>query len=297
MAFILSYARRAVERHDFIAAGDVMVDVAVAGDVLPHGGHVTGKVRVTAGGSAANAAAWARSTGASAGVLGRVGDDVAGMALRAALEERGIEAALGVDKESPTGAVLRLGGTIVAERGANARFAPDDLPQRLETGALLVSGYLLLHEDTEATARAVLERAEAAWVAVDAASARLLDRYGRERFFAATAGASVLLLNEDEAFALTDDEPEGATRALGDLYRLVCVKRGPAGAVATVEGELITASAPAVEEVDAAGAGDALAGVLLASLARGRAAAEALEAAVRAGAAAAASPAPWPESS
>jgi sugar/nucleoside kinase (ribokinase family) len=297
MALILSYARRAVERRDFIAVGDVMVDVAVAGDVLRHGGHVTGKVSVAAGGSAANAAAWARTAGASAAVLGRVGDDVAGRVLRTALEERGVEAALAVDKEAPTGAVLLLGGTVVAERGANARFAPGDLPQPLEAGALLVSGYLLLHEDTEATARAVLERAEAAWVAVDAASARLLDRYGRERFFAATAGASVLLLNEDEAFALTDDEPEGATRALGDLYRLVCVKRGPAGAVATVEGELITASAPAVEEVDAAGAGDALAGVLLASLARGRAAAEALEAAVRAGAAAAASPAPWPESS
>jgi sugar/nucleoside kinase (ribokinase family) len=283
-----------VERRDVIAVGDVMIDVAVAGDVLPRGGHVSGKVRFTAGGSAPNAAAWARTAGASAAVVGRVGDDVAGRVLRDALEERGIEAALAIDSEAPTGAVLLLGGTIVAERGANARFAPADLPARLEAGAVLVSGYLLLHEDTEGTARAALERTNATWIAVDAGSARLLDRYGRERFFVATDEASVLLLNEDEAFALTDDEPEGAARALGDLYRLVCVKRGAGGAVAILDGELVAAAAPRVDVVDPAGAGDAFAGALLASLAHGRSLTAALDEAVRAGAAAAASGASWP---
>ena len=283
-----------MDRRDVIAVGDVMIDVSVAGDALAHSGHVTGKVRITAGGSAANAAAWACAGGANAAVVGRVGDDVPGRMLRSALEERGIEALFAADGASPTGAVLTLGSTIVAERGANARFSPDDVPPRLEAGAVLVSGYALLQADTEGGALAALERADAEWVAVDAASARLLDRYGREPFFAATSGASALLLNEDEAFALTDEEPEGAARALGDLFRLVCVKRGAAGAIGVLDGEVLQAPAPEVQVVDAAGAGDAFAGALLAALAAGRPFAQALDEAVRAGSAAAASSSSWP---
>ena len=274
-----------------------MIDVSVEGDALEHGGHVTGKVRIAPGGSAANAGAWARAGGASAAVVGRVGDDVAGTVLRAALEERGIDALLAADNEAPTGAVLTLGDTIVAERGANARFVPADVPAALEAGAVLVSGYALLQPDTETAAVAALERAAAEWVAVDAASARLLDRYGREPFFAATGAATALLLNEGEAYALTDDEPGGAARALGDLYRLVCVKRGPAGAVAVLDGEPFEAPAPKVEVVAAAGAGDAFAGALFAALTKERPFNEALAEAVRAGSAAAASAANWPDPS
>jgi sugar/nucleoside kinase (ribokinase family) len=271
-----------------------MIDIAVRGEALAHGGHVSGQVRIGPGGSAANAAVWARAAGAAAAVIGRVGDDFAGRALQAALEQRGVQALLAVDDEAATGAVLALGSTIVAERGANARLAPLDLPDRLEAGAVLVSGYALLHEDTEAAARAALDRADAPWLAIDAASASLLDRYGRQRFLDTTSAASVLLLNEDEAHALTDDQPEGAARALGRLYRLVCVKRGPAGVVAVLDGQVLSAAAPAVEAVEAVGAGDAFAGVLLASLARGRVLGDALEEASRAGAAAVTSRAAWP---
>jgi ribokinase len=283
-----------VKRRDFIAVGDVMIDVSVEGDVLPSGGHVTGKVRITPGGSAPNAAAWARAAGASAAVVGRVGNDVAGSILRTALQARGIEALLTEDESSATGAVLTLGGIIVAERGANSRLVPEDLPARLDAGAVLVSGYALLQPDTEAAALSAFERADAEWLAVDAASARLLDRYGREPFFAATGPVSALLLNEDEAFALTDDEAEGAARALGDLYRLVCVKGGRTGALAVLDGELFRAPAPEVDVVDAAGAGDAFAGALLAALVRERRFEDALAEGVRAGSAAAASPSAWP---
>ena len=274
-----------------------MIDVSVEGDALEHGGHVTGKVRIAPGGSAANAAAWAGAGGASAAVVGRVGDDVAGAVLRTALEERGIDALLAADAEAPTGAVLTLGGTIVAERGANARFVPADVPAALEAGAVLVSGYALLQPDTEAAALAALERAAAEWIAVDAASARLLDRYGREPFFAATGAATGLLLNEDEAYALTDEEPEGAARALRDLYRLVCVKRGADGAVGVLDGELLAVPAPRIAVVDPAGAGDAFAGALLTALVKERPFEEALDEAVRAGSAAAASASSWPDPS
>jgi sugar/nucleoside kinase (ribokinase family) len=253
-------------------------------------------VRMRPGGSSATAAVWAAATGASAAVVARVGADFAGEALRLALGERGVAALVTEDPEAPTGAVLLLGEEVVAERGANARLAPDDLPAEIGSPALLVSGYLLLPEDTEATGRAALARARGPWLAVDAASARLLARYGRARFLAATEAATVLLLNEDEALALTGNEGDAAALALADAYRIVCVKRGAGGAVAAVDGGLVRAGVdkrrPSPGEVT--GAGDAFAGTLLARLVAGADPERAVADACAAGAAALDAPDGWP---
>jgi sugar/nucleoside kinase (ribokinase family) len=277
-----------------VAVGDLMIDVTVDETALARGGHVVGAVRLRPGGSAANAAVWARAAGAAATVIGRVGGDTAGRVLRAALEEHGVQALVAADEEAPTGIFVRLGERVVAERGANAGLVPDDVPAELRAEAVLVSGFILLHDDSGPAAEAALARAAAPWVAVDAGSARLLDSYGRERFLAATERASLLLLNEDEAFALTDEEPAAAARALADFYEVVCVKEGPAGAVAARAGELTRAESPPVDVADPTGAGDAFAAALLVALSSGRALPDALTEACRAGAASAGSRDPWP---
>jgi sugar/nucleoside kinase (ribokinase family) len=280
---------------DVLTVGDVMVDVRVPADAL-RTGHVVGRVQMRPGGSSANAAVWAAATGASAAVVARVGADFAGNALRLALGERGVDALLTEDREAPTGAVLLLGEEVVAERGANARLAPDHLPAEIGSPALLVSGYLLLQEDTEAAGHAALARARGPWIAVDAGSARLLARYGRARFFAATEAATVLLVNEGEALALTGSEGEAAALALADAYRIVCVKQGAGGAVAAVDGGLVRAGVgerrPSPGEVT--GAGDALAGTLLARLVAGADPERALADACTAAAAALDAPDGWP---
>jgi sugar/nucleoside kinase (ribokinase family) len=277
---------------DVIAVGDVMVDVHAPAAATP--GHVVGQIRLHAGGSAPNAAVWAAAAGAQAGVVGRVGDDFAGRALRRELEARGVATGLAVDPDLPTGCVLRLGERILGERGANTRLGPSDVPSTLAAGAVLVSGYILLHEDSEAAALTALERARSAWIAVDGASARLLERYGRERFLRATAAATVLLVNADEALALTGEDPESAAKALANRYRLVCVKRGAGGAVACLDGAILRTNAPRITLADESGAGDAFAGALLAALARGRPIEVAFEEAARAGGAAASSHGLWP---
>jgi sugar/nucleoside kinase (ribokinase family) len=277
---------------DVIAVGDVMVDVH--GPAAATAGHVVGQIRLHAGGSAPNAAVWAAAAGARAGVIGRVGDDFAGRALRGELEAHGVDARLAVDPDLPTGSVLRLGERILGERGANTRLDPTDVPSTLAAGAVLVSGYVLLHEDSEAAALTALERARSAWIAVDGASARLLERYGRERFLRATAAATVLLVNADEALALTGEDPERAAEALANRYRLVCVKRGADGAVACLDGALLRTNAPRITLADDSGAGDAFAGALLAALASDRPIEVAFEEATRAGAAAASSHGLWP---
>jgi sugar/nucleoside kinase (ribokinase family) len=240
----------------FVAVGDVMVDVAAAGS-----GHAA-RIALAAGGSAVNAAMWAASTGADATVVGRVGDDLGGRAIRAALEERGVGADFSVDAESATGTFLVVDGEIRADRGANARFGPEHLPDRIEADAVLVSGYL-----PAPTVEEALARSEAAWVALAPA---LLDPV--------PSGADALLVDEVEARRMTGSPPEEAARTLAESFRLVCVTCGAAGAVGVLDGTFETCMPDPVESIGPVGAGDAFAAGVLVALAAGADLQSALEA-------------------
>lgn len=261
--------------YDLIAVGDVMLDGALPAPVAD--GRVHGRIELRPGGSAANAALAAARLGARAVVVGRVGDDPAGRLVTDALVSAGVDPLLARDAAARTGCVVVVGGTsIVADPGASARLAPDDLPASLEAGAVLVSGYSLLQSEPEAAARAALERARTDNLAVDAASARLLAAFGVDRFLTATAAAGILLANAEEARVLTGVDGGEAALALARRYRVACVKLGAAGAVAATGDELVRVDVQPVDSADTLGAGDAFAGGFLVSLARGAPLAEAL---------------------
>jgi sugar/nucleoside kinase (ribokinase family) len=97
-------------------------------------------------------------------------------------------------------------------------------------------------------------------------------------------GVDAVLVDETEAQRLTGAEPEAAARALGRSFRLACVTRGPAGAVAVLDGRLETAATEPVDAARPVGAGDAFAACLLLALAGGADLREALTAACRVGA-------------
>jgi sugar/nucleoside kinase (ribokinase family) len=284
---------------DVIAVGDVMIDVRVEASALEEGGDVHGRVLVRPGGSASNAAVWAAESGAKARVHGRVGSDAAGALVRDELIRRGVEPALSMDPEADTGTMLVVHEpgvrSMVADRGANARFSAEDLPERLEAVAVLVSGYMLLHEPTYPAAAAALERAAARFVAVDGASWPMIRDFGVERFFDATARANTLLVNQREAEILTGRRGDAAGDLLAERYPVVCVKLAEAGAVMSWEGLAIRYAGAPVRERDPTGAGDAFDGVLLAQLAAGRSPGDALQEACRAGARVAASLETWPD--
>jgi fructokinase len=94
---------------------------------------------------------------------------------------------------------------------------------------------------------------------------------------------------------LTGCEPAEACRKLGERFRLVAVKRGPAGACLSLDGVFLDARSPLIDEADPTGAGDAFDGVLLSALARGTDPQTALDAACAAGARVASSLGAWPE--
>jgi sugar/nucleoside kinase (ribokinase family) len=254
----------------FVAVGDVMLDVTASGE-----GHAA-SVDVTAGGSAVNAGLWAAAAGVDATVFGRVGDDLAGRAVRAALEEQGVHARLSTDPEARTGTFLVVDGEIRADRGANGRFDREHLPHALRADVVLLSGYL-----PAATVAAAAELADATWVAL---APGLLEPLPE--------GVDAVLVDEIEAQRLTGAEPEAAARALSTSFRLVCVTRGALGAVAVLDGRLEEAVAEPVEATRPVGAGDAFAACLLLALAHREDLGEALAAACRVGARIAAGVAP-----
>ncbi|MGZ8623982.1 MAG: carbohydrate kinase family protein [Actinomycetota bacterium] len=284
---------------DLLCIGDVMLDVRADAAQLARGGDVHGRVVVQPGGTSANAAVWAVWDGATARVHGGVGADLAGRLVAEALRERGVKMQLTPYPDAATGAMLVLHEpgerSMAADRGANARFRADVLPGMLVSGAVLVSGYLLLHEDTHPTARAAIERSVSPFVAVETASWPLVEAFGVERFFEVTEKATVLLANEREAEVLTGSMGEAAAKLLGDRFPIACVKLGDRGAVAVVDGAMHRAAAEPIEERDPTGAGDAFDGVFLAAVARGADVDDALRRACHAGALAASSFQAWPE--
>jgi len=233
-----------------------MVDVTASGV-----GHAA-RISLSTGGSAVNAALWAAVAGADATVVGRVGDDLAGRALRTALQERGVRSDFSVDPEVATGTFLVVDGEIRADRGANARFSPEDLPDPLEADAVLVSGYL-----PGPTVARALEQAEGTWIALAPA---FLDPL--------PPGANAILVDEVEALRITGSAPAEAARLLGERFRLACVTCGADGAVAVLDGRLETSRPEPVDNTGPVGAGDAFAAGLLVALAHGAGLRDALDA-------------------
>lgn len=222
--------------YDLVAVGDVMLDVHVK--AAPVAGTLHDAIRVCAGGSAVNAARAAQRLGARAAVVGRVGDDPAGAAIAGDLRRDGIDALLKVVAGTATGTVAYIGPGVVADRGANAGFVPDELPAARVT---LVSGYL----DTDAVGAAL---AHAQGVrAVD------LQRAGQSAF-----DADVVL---------------GPGLAVDDFavhHRVVCATLAERGALAVCGDERVGVVPERILAASPRGAGDTFAAAFLLALADDR---------------------------
>jgi ribokinase len=278
----------------FVAVGDVMVDVACSSKLPSPNERVHAEVSIRAGGSAVNAAAAAAAAGSSATVVGRIGSDAAGDLIAGELAERGIEAHLARDHDLPTGIALSLGPdpsspSVIANRGANAQLSPDDIPETLEVDALFISGFALFQTGSSEAAWTALDRFAGAWAGVDVSSPKLAAAARDADFPDAGRRRTVLLATADEARAMTGEEPEDAARTLASRFSVACIKLGEKGALAAA-GELVERRAvDPVARRSPFGAGDAFGAALLLALAAGDPLGRALDLACAAGARAAAS--------
>jgi ribokinase len=263
--------------HVFVAGGINMDLVATAERHPAVGETVTGKdVLYFPGGKGANQAVAASKLGAATTLIGRLGKDSFGEALRAFLSRQGMDLSLVQDtSDAHTGtAIITLANadnTIVVVPGANALVTPDDVGSAdLAMGDIAVSQF----EIPPAAIAAFFNRARAAGATtiLNPAPARAFDPKLLRL-------VDILVLNETELALLagcelrdTDDAARfvDAARSLRiDPAQVICVTLGKRGAVALADGEVVTVAGRTVRAVDTTGAGDCFVGALAAQLAQG----------------------------
>jgi len=270
-----------------LVVGDLLYDMlAKAEGEISLGTDTFVPIRVSAGGSGANAAAWLAHSGIETRFVGRVGDDVFGRFLEGEMERSGVGSYLARDPSLATGKVFVLVDgagerTMITDRGAGEALGPDDLsPTLFAGGHLHLSGYTLSGGSRRETAKEALRLARGArmTVSVDPSSVPLLHSVGPERFLEWTRGADLLFPNLTEGETLTGEtDPGRILEKLLPYYSSVVLKLGPEGALyADGGGEPLRVPAAAVRVEDTTGAGDAFSAGFLAAWLAGEAPAEAL---------------------
>lgn len=278
-------------RPPVVVVGSVNLDIVSTVVHIPTAGETVlgSDVQLYEGGKGANQAVGVARLGYPVSLIGRVGDDDAGVRLRAALAQRGVDVrATLVTRGVPTGMALiatdRVGqNSIVVSPGANARLSPRDIERH--AGLIRSAGMVLIQlEIPFATVRRVTEIAARAAVPVmmDPAPARSLPADLLRRL-------TWLTPNEGEAAALTGSGDAGArmSAALARQLARRLQRRGPKHVIITLgpRGCCVAADTGAVRvhpgfrvrAVDTTGAGDAFNAGLAVALLRGAA----VDAAVR----------------
>jgi sugar/nucleoside kinase (ribokinase family) len=262
-----------------LSIGDLVLDITIVpeGRLRPDDDNPA-VIRVGGGGQAANFCAWAAALGSPVRLVTRVGDDDRGRRLVTELEAVGIEV-FAVWAAEPTGMIAVLVGpggerTMATQRGASSGLQPHDLRPAWFRGVNLihVPAYSLFTEPLAAATRAAIElvRSSDGLLSIDLSSVGGLREYGAARF-----ADDLARLKPDLLFA-TRSESETLGVPLEDLAKVPILKLGRDGC--RVSGRHIRA--PRVQEVDATGAGDALAAAFCVSYLDGATPIEAAERAV-----------------
>lgn len=227
------------------------------------------------GGDVANVCVMAARTGADARLAARVGEDALGRTLLRFWRAETVNVAhVRIDSDAPTGIYVNEKTRNGSHRfdyhrrgSAGSRLRPDDLgsPFFEGLGALHTSGISLAVVPDAAEAAA--ERARGSGAALSFAVNHRPALGGEPAaVLAAARAADLVFISVEEAQSLLDvSSAEDVPAALGNGATEVVVTAGPDGALVACGGRTTTVRAPAVETVDAAGAGDALAGAYLAA--------------------------------
>ena len=205
-AGILRRGARLLSRAVICTLGDLLLDVIVRLDgPIASDTDTYGQTSVSAGGQAANVAAWVAALGGRARFVGKRARDPAGKVALADLRRSGVDV-LGPEVETGTGTVVSLATpdgrrTMLTDRGVAPTLAPDelDLGWFSDCEWLHVPGYSLVREPIAEAARAAARAAPR--VSVDASSVSAIAEIGREAFVEAVDDLrpAVVFANEAEA--------------------------------------------------------------------------------------------------
>jgi sugar/nucleoside kinase (ribokinase family) len=252
---------------DLLVVGDCNPDLLLAGgDVTPEFGQaekVVEEARLLVGGSATIVACAAARLGLSVALVAAVGDDLFGRFMLDELTARGVDVSACVVRPRATGVTVALvrgdDRAILTAPGAIASLTAADVPPHMLDRArhVHVGSYYLL-DGLRPDVASLVDAAHAAGATVS------VDPQG-DPSGGWDGGLPSLAPSLDMLFV-----NEGEHRMLrAEPSPLVVVKRGARGAAALAGGEVVEAEAPAVDAVDATGAGDSFDAGFIAARLRG----------------------------
>lgn len=248
--------------------GDIMLDVIVEapGGLVPDD-DAPARITFTAGGQAANVAAWVIALGGRARLFGPRSDTGHGRLVEDALTAQGIEVH-GPDTARP-GSVMSLvdnGRRSLASDPGSTDWLEHIAPGPWLDGAdwLFVSGYALLRSDSPARIVdvATSARVSGARVAVDLSSASMIGECGAGRFrdLWQRLRPAVVFANDDEwTVTHRGDAPARATSFGAGGTSVLVLKHGERGCTFVIDGVADDREPAAGLVVDVTGAGDSLA--------------------------------------
>jgi sugar/nucleoside kinase (ribokinase family) len=252
-----------------LCIGDAMLDVVVqiSGEIF-YGSDTPASISTHGGGAAANTAFWLAAIGEEVFFAGRVGDDLAGLAVISQLDQIGVLHSEMIIPGAKTGTVVVLVDssgerTMFPDSGANSGIGLADLPTLEDFKAVFLSGYSLYNPDSTENIQEVIAQVKDSEITLifDPASVGAMTHFGLKRVQEILQQIDLLILNEEESLFLTGMHSyESALKKLAELVETVVIKLGSQGAVALSRGGDVKSS-PAVNVtvVDTTGAGDAFA--------------------------------------
>jgi len=280
-----------------LCIGDLNADITIVTETpIAPGSDTAGRVALAAGGSAANVAAEAATSGMPTRFAGVVGDDLLGRFLVDELAHHGVEVVPIVRSRRTSRAIAavidRAGDrSMVSDLAGSTVLGPDDIDPAWFDGVdwLHLTAYSWFPgggDEVVARLAGLASERAVPW-SIDPSSAAMLSSTRTiGDALAAFGGTAVIFPNHDEAAALTGvDDPSDAAVRLLDIAETAVVTCGADGVVvASRDRPTFSAAAHDADVVNTLGAGDAFAADFITA----RVARRDDEAAARAGLAAAA---------
>ncbi len=231
-----------------------------------------------AGGSAANTIVALADFGASAGYVGKVGEDEVGSFFLKEMRELGITMDV-QPAAAPTGTCAVLitedaQRTMLTNLGASATLTEDDIHEGLiqEAKYVYIEGYLLTGPTTKAAAYKAMDLAKkcGSKVALTASDPFLIDLIRDEIWDLITGPVDLFFCNELEAKSLTgENDPIACAAKIHEHAENVALTLGENGSIVMHGGEAFPIEGMSVEAIDTTGAGDMYAGALLYGITNG----------------------------
>jgi sugar/nucleoside kinase (ribokinase family) len=226
------------------------------------------------GGSTSNTIHGLARLGATAGYIGKVGDDDLGRLFSQECKRFGVIPHL-IDSKEDTGVAITFISpnaerTFATYLGAAATMQPDEVDAEILKGYDLIhiEGYLIFNHDLILD---VCQKAKACGlqISMDMASYNLIESNLDFVKMLLRDYVDIIFANEEEAKAFTGKENVEALHALADYCPVAIVKVGKDGSYIEMEGK-VTAIAPVdATRVDTTGAGDIYASGFLYGLING----------------------------